>query len=62
MLNDRFELETIKQDQEFFRRNLESLKNDFKSLREYKEKVKAYNLDLEALRTISGGTTVFGES
>jgi len=41
---------------------LESLKNDFKSMRDYKDKVKAYNLDSEALRTISGGTTVFGGS
>lgn len=57
-LNDRVELETIRQDQEVFRRNLELLKNDFQSLKDRKSR----DVDQEALRTISGGTTVFGVS
>ena len=48
-----------------FRRNLESLKVDFKTMKHYKDKVKTYpsrQEDDEPLRTIRGGTTLFGGS
>ena len=48
MLNDRFEIESIKQEQGFFKHRLETIKNDINQMQKYSEKVKPYQVGTKA--------------